>query len=80
MKKIIEKLRTESVFVIATILAVLSSLIVTPKMEYIDTHVLQLLFNLMLVVELYRKENFLDAVAVNFLKKYRDQRIISGIL
>lgn len=80
MKNIIKKLKSETVFIIATIFAVVTSFIVMPKTSYIDIHVLMILFNLMVVVELYRKEDILDAIAIKFLKKYKTQREISRVL
>ena len=74
------KLKSESLFLIATFFAIITSFIILPKFSYIDTHVLMILFNLMVVVELYKKENVLDFIAINFLKKYNSQRIICAAL
>jgi hypothetical protein len=48
------KLKSESLFLIATVFAIITSFIIRPKFSYIDTHVLMVLFNLMVVVELYK--------------------------
>ncbi|WP_432205612.1 SLC13 family permease (plasmid) [Cetobacterium somerae] len=74
------KLKSESLFLIATFFAIITSFIIRPKFSYIDTHVLMVLFNLMVVVELYKKENILDFIAINFLKKYNNQKVICAAL
>lgn len=78
--KIITRLKSEALFLTATGFALLTSFIVMPKFSYIDTHVLMVLFNLMVVVELYKKESILDYIAINFLKRYTNQRVICGAL
>lgn len=80
MKKILDKLRKETVFIIATFLALLTSIIRLPKLSYIDIDILMILFNLMVVVELYKREKVLDAIAIKFLKSYRNQRNIARVL
>lgn len=74
------KLKNETVFIIATIGAIITSFFIKPNPESINTHVLLILFNLMIVVEIYKKEKILDFIAINFLKKYDNQRIISVVL
>ena len=78
--KSLNRLKSEFVFLIATFLAILTSFINIPKFSYIDMHVLVILFNLMIVVELYKKENVLDFIAIHFLKKYNNQKIICTAL
>lgn len=56
------KLKSESLFLIATFFAIITSFIIFPKFSYIDTHVLMILFNLMVVVELYKKENIFQKI------------------
>ncbi|WP_293720182.1 SLC13 family permease [uncultured Cetobacterium sp.] len=80
MKELFNRLKSESLFLIATLFAALSSFISLPKFSYIDTHVLMILFNLMVVVELYKKESILDFIAISFLKKYNNQRVICAAL
>ncbi|MGL5427911.1 MAG: SLC13 family permease, partial [Cetobacterium sp.] len=80
MKELFNRLKSESLFLIATLFAVITSFISLPKFSYIDTHVLMILFNLMVVVELYKKENILDFIAISFLKKYSNQRVICAVL
>ena len=80
MNKEIKRLKAEALFLTATSFAIFTSFIVLPKFSYIDTHVLMVLFNLMVVVELYKKERVLDYIAINFLKRYTNQRVISGAL
>lgn len=77
---LLNKLKSESLFLIATFFAIFTSFFNLPKFSYIDTHVLMILFNLMVVVELYKKENVLDFIAINFLKKYNNQNIICAAL
>lgn len=79
-KNIKIKLKNETVFILATIGAILTSFFIKPNPENINTHVLLILFNLMIVVEIYKKEKILDYIAINFLKKYDNQRIISIVL
>lgn len=79
-KKIFFKAKNETVFLIATLGAFLTSFLVKPDSSDINLHVLMILFNLMVVVEIYKKEKVLDKIAINFLKKYDNQRLISAIL
>lgn len=46
--KVVEYIKKESVLIIALFLAITTSFIYTPKMEYIDFKTLILLFNLMI--------------------------------
>lgn len=80
MKNLFYKLKSETLFLIVTFLAIITSFIIKPKFSYIDTHVLMVLFNLMIVVELYKKEAILDYIAINFVKKYTNERVICAAL
>ena len=60
---IIEYLKKECVLVIAVSLAVTSSFVYIPKMEYIDFKTLILLFNLMVVVSAFKRLKVLDYIA-----------------
>ena len=72
--------KREGVLVLACCLAVLSSLVVTPRAEYIDWHVLVLLFCLMLVVGGFKKRRILDHCAVWLLRRCNSLRQITAAL
>lgn len=76
----IEFLKKEIVLVIATVLAITSSLISTPKLSYIDFKVLILLFNLMIVVAAFKELKVLDNIAIGLLKKCNTYTSISFAL
>ena len=76
----IEFLKKEIVLVIATVLAITSSLISTPKLSYIDFKVLILLFNLMIVVAAFKELKVLDNIAIELLKKCNTYTSISFAL
>ena len=67
--KVVEYIKKESVLIIALFLAITTSFIYTPKMEYIDFKTLILLFNLMIIVSAFKKLKFLDFS--NFSSKFR---------
>ncbi len=67
--KVVEYIKKESVLIIALFLAITTSFIYTPKMEYIDFKTLILLFNLMIIVSAFKKLKFLDYIAVAVVKK-----------
>ena len=77
---LIEFLKKEIVLVIATVLAITSSLISTPKLSYIDFKVLILLFNLMIVVAAFKELKVLDNIAIELLKKCNTYTSISFAL
>lgn len=68
-EKIIDFFKKEVVLVIATTLALISSLFSYPKIEYIDFKVLILLLNLMIVVAALKKLKVLDSIATYLLSK-----------
>lgn len=72
--------KREGILVLACCLAVLSSLVVTPRAEYIDWHVLVLLFCLMLVVGGLKKRRILDHCAVWLLRRCNSLRQITAAL
>ncbi|WP_293659647.1 SLC13 family permease [Phascolarctobacterium sp.] len=72
--------KREGILVLACCLAVLSSLVVTPRAEYIDWHVLVLLFCLMLVVGGFKKRRILDHCAVWLLRRCNSLRQITAAL
>ena len=77
MKNFIKK---EIVLVIATILAIISSFISTPKISYINFKVLILLFNLMIVIAAFKKLKVLDYIATNLLSKCKTEKNITYTL
>lgn len=72
--KFLEFLKKEYVLTIALILAVVTSFISKPKVEYIDFKVLILLFNLMIVIAAFNKLKVLDYIAVSILNKCASYR------
>lgn len=80
LENIINTLKDEVVFTIAIVLAVITSFIAIPKIEYIDFKVLFSLFNLMLIVKAFEKLKVLDKLAVRILAKFNNAREITFIL
>ena len=72
--------RREGILVAACMLAAVSSLAAIPKAEYIDWHVLVLLYCLMLVVGGLKKRRILDHCAVRLLQKCVSLRQITAAL
>lgn len=72
--------RREGILVAACMLAAVSSLAAIPKAEYIDWHVLVLLYCLMLVVGGLKKWRILDHCAVRLLQKCVSLRQITAAL
>lgn len=72
--------KTEIVFTISLFLALSTSLITKPKLEYINFNVLILMFNLMLVICAFDKMKLLDKIAVEILTQNRNLRMVSLIL
>ncbi len=71
-EKIIEFLKKEVVLVVATVLAIASAFVVPPSiayMEYIDWHVLELLFCLMTVMAGLQKSGLFDCLGEALLKR-----------
>jgi Na+/H+ antiporter NhaD/arsenite permease-like protein len=77
---ITDYIKSEIVFLCSFILAVATSFIITPKIEYLDFKVLLSLFNLMIVIAAFKKLHILDKAAVKMLKKYNNSRTVSLIL
>lgn len=73
---IVPFLKKEAVLVIAACLAIATSFVATPKMEYIDFKVLVLLFNLMIVVAAFKELQVLDSIATSLLSKCTSYRSI----
>lgn len=72
--------RREGILVAACLLAAVSSLAAIPKAEYIDWHVLVLLYCLMLIVGGLKKRRILDHCAVRLLQKCVSLRQITAAL
>lgn len=77
MKKIFESFKSEIVLIIASILAIITSFINVPKIEYIDFRVLIILFNLMIIVAGFKKYNVLDNVASKIINKCKSERSLN---
>ena len=78
--KIIIFFKKECVLIIATLLALITSLISMPKLEYIDFKVLILLFNLMVIVAALNKFKVLDKIAITLLEKCTTSRKVNLVL
>jgi Na+/H+ antiporter NhaD/arsenite permease-like protein len=76
----IECIKREVVFFCSFVLAVATSFIITPKIEYLDFKVLLSLFNLMIVIAAFKKLRILDKTAVKILENFNNSRIISLLL
>lgn len=68
--------KKELVLTITVLLAIVSSFISIPKLEYINFTVLILLFNLMIVVSAFKQLNVLDYMATFLLTKCKSNRVI----
>lgn len=80
-KKIfLQFVKKEIVLIIAITLAIVTSFISLPKLEYIDFKVLVLLFNLMIVVAGFKELKVLDSIATSLLKKCTSFRSITFTL
>jgi Na+/H+ antiporter NhaD/arsenite permease-like protein len=77
IKKIIELLKKDVVFLAALTLAVITSVFIAPKLSYIDFKVIITLFNLMLVVKAYEKYKVLDYIAIQLLNKCKNVRYLT---
>lgn len=74
------KLEEEIVFVVATILAILTSFWVPPSIQAIDFKVIFLLLNLMLISLAFEKYHLLDGIAVHILSLVRSERSIGSVM
>lgn len=78
--KAISIFKTEIVFTISLFLALSTSMISLPKLDYINFEVLILMFNLMIVISAFEKLKLLDKIAVEILIKHKNLRMVSLIL
>lgn len=79
-KVFLEFLKKEIVLIIAITLAIATSFISLPKLEYIDFKVIILLFNLMVVVAGFKEMRVLDSIATSLLKRCTSFRSITFVL
>lgn len=73
----IKYIKREPVLTIAVILAIITSFISVPKIEYINFKVLILLFNLMLIIAAFKELKILDYLATSLLLKCNTYKSIS---
>lgn len=78
--KAMTMMKAEMVFSITFALSIVTSIIISPKLSYIDFPVLMLLFNLMIVIAAFENVQLLDKIAIGILRKNKNLRMISGIL
>lgn len=76
----LEFIKKEMVLIIAIILAIGTSFISAPKLEYIDFKVIILLFDLMVIVAGFKEMKILDSIATSLLKKCTSFRAITFVL
>lgn len=80
LEKLRNLIKNEVVMSLSAALALVSSFITLPKIEYIDFQVLVLLFNLMIVVAAFKEFKVLDFISINLLSKCKSYRSISFTL
>lgn len=82
-EKFIRFVKKETVFVIATILAIISAFFVTPSaayIDYIDWRVLGILLSLMIIMAGLQKSGLFDTIGIWLLEKTKNTRQLSIIL
>lgn len=77
MKKIKLLFKREPVFMIAILLAIITSFISFPKIEYINFKVLILLFNLMIIVAAFTELKVLDYIATSILIRCKTYKTLA---
>lgn len=80
LNKLLNVCKSDIVFTIAFLAAILSSLVAMPKISYIDFKVLACLFNLMIVIKAFEKQKLLDKFAVSLINKCSNVHKLSLIL
>lgn len=81
--KLLSFLKTETILVVAFVLAVISCFLVPPDMgytQYIDTHTLALLFSLMAVMAGFQKAGIFDKISSIILSHTGSQKGLSFVL
>ena len=76
----LEFIKKEIVLIIAITLAIGTSFMSLPKLEYIDFKVIILLFNLMIVVAGFKELQVLDSIATSLLKRCTSFKAITCTL
>jgi len=77
INQFVNKAKEDIVLLISFILALITSFISLPKIEYIDFKVLISLFNLMLIVEAFEKLKILEMISIKILDKFNNERTVS---
>lgn len=76
-EKLVEFIKKECILMIALSLAVITSFLYMPKIEYIDFKTLILLFNLMIIVSGFKQLKVLDYIAVKISSRCTSCRNLS---
>jgi len=74
---ILDRLRTEPVFFISMVMAILASFISRPNLQTIDWKVIVVLFNLMAVIVALEKYQVLDRISLVLIQKFTSIRYLS---
>jgi len=80
INQFVNKAKEDVVLLLSFLLAVLTSLISFPKIEYIDFKVLFSLFNLMIVVEAFEEYKLLEMISIRILDRFSNERKVSLVL
>lgn len=80
INQFVNKAKEDVVLFLSLLLAVLTSFISFPKIEYIDLKVLISLFNLMIVVEAFEEYKLLEVISIRILDKFSNERKVSLVL
>lgn len=74
------KLLEEKVFTVSLLLAISTSLVIAPKLTYINFKVIFSLFNLMVVVSAFESLKVMDGAAVKILSKCSNLRMVGLVM
>ncbi|TJX15885.1 anion transporter [Tissierella creatinini] len=74
------KFEEEIVFVVSTLMAVITSFLVKPSIDAVDLKVIFSLFNLMLISLAFEKYHLLDGIAVYILSMVRSEKSIGLVM
>ncbi|KRQ86539.1 Inner membrane protein YbiR [Caloramator mitchellensis] len=80
INQFVNKTKEDVVLLISFFLAIITSFISIPKIEYIDFKVLISLFNLMIVVEAFEEQKLLEMVSIKILDRFSNERKVSIVL
>lgn len=83
IKEVLSFIKRETILTIAFILAVISSFLVTPSLDYfnyIDFRVLGILLSLMIIMAAFQKIGIFDKIGTVLLKQTRTVRQLCGVL